>query len=306
MTERNEWLGRTSFTLLTFSVLLLLLTSCVTIPDNHFTIEQDNALCTVSECDCTNAVLPESFLNASQPGNALNPEQITLLSWNSQKKTTSEWLTKLHQLSAGVDLLALQEGTMNHRLRDQLNSDFPGGWLLANAFTQADRPTGVLTAARVRPDFSCSFRISEPIIIVPKTVLISRYPIADSNETLLLANLHMVNFSLAFTAYREQLRKTFDLLSQHKGPILIAGDFNSWSRGRQTIMLHFADALGMKTVQFTDDARSRFHGHALDYIFYRGLEQRTTSSLPVTESDHNPLLATFRVVDTVQTTMRFQ
>ena len=285
------------------TVLLLLLSSCVTIPDNHFTVEQNNGLCTVnSACDCAGSVLPESFLNIDSRDRGLNPDRITLLSWNSYKQTSPAWLARLHQLSTGVDLLTLQEGVMSKGLRDQLKEDFPGGWLLANAFSQKDRPTGVLTAAGVQSDFSCSFRIAEPIIIVPKTVLISRYPIAGSNATLLLANLHMVNFSLAFTTYREQLRKTFDLLNQHEGPILIAGDFNSWSRGRQTIMLHFADALGMETVRFPEDTRSRFHGHALDYIFYRGLQQLTASSPPVNESDHNPLLATFRVADPVLTT----
>ncbi len=286
--------------------LLLLLNSCVSIPDNHFTIEQNDSLCTVnSACDCADNVLPESFLDISQPDNGLNPEQITLLSWNSHKETGSRWLAELRQLTVGVDLLTLQEGAMSKDLRNQLNSDFPGGWMLANAFSQADRPTGVLTAATIQADFSCSFRVAEPIIVVPKTVLISRYPIADSNETLLLANLHMVNFSLAFTAYREQLRKTFDLLNQHEGPILVAGDFNSWSRGRQTILLHFVDALGLETAFFRKDRRVRFQGHVLDYIFYRGLEQ-ISSRIPLTaESDHNPLLTTFRVADTPPTTARF-
>ncbi len=282
--------------LIVFVAALFLSPGCVSIPASHFTVEQDGSTCSISaECLCENSVLPNSYLDAATRGNGLDPERIILLNWNSHKETGPRWLQELQGLINGVDLLTLQEGALTSELRDQLSGDYAGGWTLASAFTQSGIHTGVLTASMVKPDFFCSFRVAEPIIVVPKTVLITRYPIAGATQSLLLVNLHLVNFSFATSAYREQLRKVFDLISQHQGPLLIAGDFNSWSDGRQTIIRHFADALGADSVEFSVDRRTTFFGHVLDHIFYRGLEPVEAVALPMTTSDHNPMRVTFRL-----------
>ena len=261
-------------------------------------MEQDGYICSVNgECLCANAVLPDRYIDAAAQGQGLDPQRIVLLNWNSHKETGLQWLEELQRMISGVDLLTLQEGVLTSELRDLLSTGYGGSWILANAFTQSDVHTGVLTASKIQYDFFCSFRVAEPIIVVPKTVLISRYPIAGTTQTLLLANMHMVNFSFATNAYREQLRNAFDLISQHQGPLLIAGDFNSWSDERQIIIQHFADALAAEAVQFPKDGRTTFFGHTLDYIFYRGLEPIESVVLPVTISDHNPMRVTFRVVD---------
>ncbi len=291
------WAKRFSSSLF-YITALLLSTGCVSIPDTHFTVEQSGSICSTNgECLCENSVLPHGFLDMADRTEGLDPEQITLLNWNSHKETSNQWLEELRNLIPGVDLLTLQEAAMGNDLRDLLDDEYSGGWILASAFTQSDLHTGVLTAARVRPDFFCSYRIAEPIIVVPKTVLITRYPIANSKQFLLLANLHMVNFSLATKAYREQLSKAFELIRQHQGPLLIAGDFNSWSNGRQTMMEYFANALGTDDVQLDQDNRTTFRGHVLDHIFYRGLELLDANSKLGTVSDHNPIRAAFRVAD---------
>jgi len=276
--------------------VLLLLSGCVTIPASHFTVEQDGYICSVNgECLCENAVLPDRYIDAAVQAEGLDPDRIVLLNWNAHKETGLQWLQELQRMISGVDLLTLQEGVLTSELRHLLSDGYGGGWILANAFTQSDVHTGVLTASRVQPDFFCSFRFAEPIIVVPKTVLISRYPLAGTTETLMLANMHMVNFSFATRAYREQLRNAFDLISQHQGPLLIAGDCNSWSDERQIIIQHFADELGAESVQFSVDGRTTFFGHVVDHVFYRGLEPIESVALPVTISDHNPIRVTFRL-----------
>ncbi|MEA2113941.1 MAG: endonuclease/exonuclease/phosphatase family protein [Thermodesulfobacteriota bacterium] len=276
--------------------VLLLLSGCVSIPASHFIVEQDGYICSVNgECLCENAVLPDRYIDAASQTDGLDPEWIVLLNWNAHKETGLQWLQELQCMISGVDLLTLQEGVLTSDLRDLLSDEYGGGWTLASAFTKSEVHTGVLTASRVQPDFFCSFRVAEPIIVVPKTVLISRYPIAGTTETLLLANMHMVNFSVATKAYREQLRNAFDLINQHQGPLLIAGDFNSWSDERQLIIQHFADALGAESVQFSVDGRKTFFGHVVDHVFYRGLEPIESVALPLTISDHNPMRVTFRL-----------
>jgi len=276
--------------------VLLLLSGCVSIPTSHFTVEQDGYICSVNgECLCENALLPDRYIDAAVQAEGLDPQRIVLLNWNSHKESGLQWLQELQRMITGVDLLTLQEGVLTPELRDLLSDGYGGSWILANAFTQSDVHTGVLTASKVQHNFFCSFRVAEPIIVVPKTVLISRYPIAGTTQTLLLANMHMVNFSFATNAYREQLRNAFDLINQHQGPLLIAGDFNSWSDERQLIIQHFANALGAESVQFAVDGRTTFFGHVLDHVFYRGLEPIESVALPVTNSDHNPMRVTFRV-----------
>lgn len=280
----------------TCCAVLLLLSGCVSIPASHFTVEQDGYICSVNgECLCENALLPDRYIDAAVQAEGLDPQRIVLLNWNSHKETGPQWLQELQRMITGVDLLTLQEGVLTSEMRDLLSDGYRGSWILANAFTQSDVHTGVLTASKVQHDFFCSFRVAEPVIVVPKTVLISRYPIAGTTQMLLLANMHMVNFSFATNAYREQLRNAFDLISQHQGPLLIAGDFNSWNDERQIIIQHFADALGAEAVQFLVDGRTTFFGHVVDHIFYRGLEPLESVALPVTNSDHNPMRVTFRV-----------
>jgi len=163
------------------------------------------------------------------------------------------------------------------------------------AFTYYDIYTGVLTASKVKPDFLCSFRIFEPLSGIPKTVLITRYPLSGSDESLLLANIHMINFSLDISAYRAQLEKIAKVLSQHKGPLIISGDFNSWSIERMGILTDFMQKLGVKAVAFDTDNRVTYMGLKIDHIFYRQLVPVESFSEKVTTSDHNPMLVTFRV-----------
>lgn len=42
---------------------------------------------------------------------------------------------------------------------------------------------------------------------------------------------------------------------------------------------------------------ARFFGHKVDHIFYRGLDLLDSRAVPVTSSDHDPLMATFRLAE---------
>ncbi len=285
-----------------YVTVLLLFAGCVTIPASHYTVEQDGSTCSISgDCLCEDSELPESFLVTIMQEDGLDPERITLLNWNSHKEIGPLWLQDLQAMIRGVDLLALQEGALTYELRDLLSNQYGGSWTLASAFTKSGIHTGVLTASLVKPDFFCSFRVAEPIVVVPKTGLITRYPIFGTNKTLLLVNMHMVNFSLATRAYREQLSNAFSLIDQHQGPLLITGDFNSWSAGRLALIQHFADGLGARAVIFSEDNRTAFFGHVLDHVFYRGLELVEAEVEAVTTSDHNPMRVTFRLTDELLT-----
>jgi len=250
--------------------------------------------------------LSHSSYQTNHQSAVCNPEAITVLSWNIYKTRKQNALADLRQFSHQHDLLILQEA----HLGDELEAIFVENdlhWTMNTAFIYHKKATGVLIASRVKAVDSYGLRYKEPLIRLPKTTLINFYPIANSSRTLLVANIHSINFTLGTTVYNRQLHELISVISQHDGPVIIAGDFNSWSRARlfllQTMQkklhLHTLDeSTDMDNVQSNDYGRhhkTRIFGNELDHIFYRGLEPINKKIWPVDSSDHNPIQVCFRL-----------
>jgi len=276
----------------------LLLAGCVSIPDRHSTLGKYNESGDINtECLRQESLLPFNGA-ATQQVNELNSRSFKVLNWNSYKGSSKRWQEDFERLSRHSDLVLLQEGYLTSDLQDLLNKK-QYNWDIAKAFTYKDIYTGVLTGSRVKPDFLCSFRVPEPLSGIPKTVLVTRYPLSGTDESLLVANIHMVNFSLEISAYRTQLKKMAEVVSQHRGPLIISGDFNSWSVERLRILTDITQELGASAVVFETDHRVTFMGHQVDHIFYRKLVPLEAFTDKVITSDHNPMLITFRLADDV-------
>jgi endonuclease/exonuclease/phosphatase (EEP) superfamily protein YafD len=110
-----------------------------------------------------------------------------------------------------------------------------------------------------------------------------------------VANLHSINFAAGTGVYRAQLQAVADALAGHTGPIVVAGDFNTWNEARDREVRALASRLSLVPVVFPDDARRRFLGRIFDWFYVRGLEVDNATAWEVTTSDHNPLLVTLRV-----------
>jgi endonuclease/exonuclease/phosphatase (EEP) superfamily protein YafD len=282
-------------TLLFIISIGLLLTGCVKIPDRHSTVGKYNELGDMNtECVRDESLLPTNVSATPQQIAELNSRGFRILNWNSYKGSNKGWLGDFEKLSQQTDLVVLQEGYLTDDLQELLNRE-KYNWDIAKAFTYYDTSTGVLTASRVKPDFLCSFRAFEPLSGIPKTILITRYPLSGTEKSLLLANIHMINFSLDLDAYRAQLERIAEILSHHRGPLIIAGDFNSWSTERMNILSGITQQLGVEAVTFNTDHRTTFMGHQVDHVYYRQLEALEAISEKVTTSDHNPMMVTFRL-----------
>ncbi len=107
----------------------------------------------------------------------------------------------------------------------------------------------------------------------------------------------MINFTFDLVGYRAQLEKAVEVISQHRGPLIISGDFNSWNKMRQKLVVDTMQELGAKEVVFDTDQRTTFMGQRVDHIFYRKLVPLEAFTEKVTTSDHNPMLVTFRLSD---------
>ena len=141
---------------------------------------------------------------------------------------------------------------------------------------------------------------NEPIIQIPKSILVSTYSPAGTNQRLLVANVHGINFSLGLNAYREQFKALDTILREHTGPLILAGDFNTWSDDRQAILDQLSKDLSLQQVGYKSHHRITVFGNPIDHVYYRGLELVQASSPSVSSSDHNPLLVTFKLTTAQQ------
>ncbi len=224
----------------------------------------------------------------------LSPARITLLTWNIYKQSRPNWLSDFQQLSHDKDLLILQEAHMDEAL-DAVLADSTYHWLMTTAFYYQANATGVLTAARVPSSRHCALYTREPLIRVPKTILLSTYTLAGQHQRLLVANVHGINFSLGLAAYRAQFRALGKVLRHHQGPIILAGDFNTWRKDRQLLLDQLSKELSLQKVDYASHYRITIFGNPIDHVYYRGLKLVAAASPRVSSSDHNPLVVTFKL-----------
>jgi len=213
--------------------------------------------------------------------------RLQLLVWNTQKQQADDWQQEFSQLAANADLVMFQEAKLplhSHNAAWQ--------WQQSWAFSLDDTRLGVASSMRQLPLNSCGMWHQEPWLGTDKTALVSSIATA-SGESLLVVNLHSVNFSWDLAPYQSQLRPLFELIATHQGPVLLAGDFNSWRAERLQFLQQQAMAAGLQQAEFLPDHRTRVFGYPLDHIFYRQLKLVRAQSFLTKNSDHAPLLADF-------------
>ncbi len=224
----------------------------------------------------------------------LDPNRISLLNWNIFKGKRDDWATDFERYSQKHDILTIQEAHLDEELEYLLEAEHQN-WALNVAFDYQDRATGVMTASAIKPVALCGQRTREPWIRTPKTSLIAYYPLAGVDEDLLVANVHGINFTLGAKAYKRQIENLYDTIKHHDGPLILAGDFNTWSEKRLRIVEGLARRLGLASLDYTNHNRTSVFGNAIDHVFYRGLEAVEHDTLQVTSSDHNPTRVRFRI-----------
>ena len=214
---------------------------------------------------------------------------LQVLSWNIEKTNNEGWKEDLTAYSENFSLVLLQEAASHAELKNVL-SDF-SGLSMAPGYHTGDVQTGVLTASRSPAIRHCYLEYQEPWLRSDKTAQLSWYPIKNSSESLLVANIHSINFTLGITDYNRQLQALASIAERHEGPMIISGDFNSWSNQRVQSLQQIAIQLGLVPVSFTNDNRTQAFGHPIDHIYTRGLRHQGSHTKHTTSSDHNPLFA---------------
>lgn len=274
-------------------VLVLPVVACVTVPvSDQLIVSTGERTPRLEDAACSGAWQAHSAGSAETP--ALNPAGFNLMTWNVFKQRKGHWSEDYLRLSRGQDILLLQEARLTPSLRAVLDQS-RYRWSMTRAFDYLGEANGVLTAGRSPAFGACLSRKAEPLIRIPKSALLARFPLEGSSEALLVANLHGINFTLGTEPYRAQLEALERAMDGHTGPMVLAGDFNDWSKRRDAIVSLVAQRLDLVPVRLTGDARSRYWGRPVDHVLYRGLEVVQARTVKVTSSDHSPVLVRFRL-----------
>lgn len=219
---------------------------------------------------------------------------IALLVWNIHKQSDSEWPKALWTQGLHWQLLLLQEVELNTDFTAALdNHQF--SWSMMPAFRFQGLDYGVMLASRRPPLEGCGLLKVEPWIRLPKAALYGLYALSN-DEILLVVNLHGINFDPNLQEWEDQLAPLLGLVMQHHGPVILAGDFNSWGERRSQKLEKLIEPLGLKAAIFEPDERIRVFGTPLDWVFYRGLHLKKAQSPTTNVSDHAPLMVQFELI----------
>jgi len=235
--------------------------------------------------------MPGSKINSK----ALNPDNIAFLNWNIYKGNGNNWKKDLSDFAKNHNVMTIQEALLNEELSGLLKThNF--NWDMHTAFYLDGIAAGVMTVASSQAIHSCGYRMKEPFIRIPKSTLVSYYAIENHSEKLLVANIHSINFTLGMNAYRKQLTQLYNAIQHHEGPMIVAGDFNSWSGNRLTELNTLVNKLSLTEIEYPINNKTHIFGNAIDHVFYRQLELKNNKVWQVSSSDHNPISVNFRVI----------
>lgn len=211
--------------------------------------------------------------------------EFRLLSWNIHKGVDNGWQRDLRNLVQNKQFVLLQEATtLQH-----IPQTFPQFKTILHtlAFQFRRQQTGVLNLSDLAVERYCVNAQPEPWLRLPKVMAAMQF--AVENRSLLIINVHLVNFEWKTTAYQYQLETLHQLIKQHHGAVVLTGDFNTWSKNRTKQLRTLIQSLGLTAVQFTPDERIKAFGYPLDNIFTRGITVHSAQSTSLRSSDHNPV-----------------
>ncbi len=239
-------------------------------------------------------VIPQQFIHEHP---IVHGEDFGVLCWNTQKLTeTPKFQRALASVLADYPclFLLLQEA----KLSAKENWLLPH-WSYAVAPNMQTRRSvyGVLTASQYAFT-EAKARLSkkrEGMFATHKSYMLSHHALAEGGS-LLVVNVHAINF-VRTQQFSQEMELIKEQLLEHKGPLIVAGDFNVWSRQRRLRLLQFCRSIGLRQAIMVDPHLIKtYRQHPLDFIFYRDLTLQETSAIDTsTVSDHNPLYARFKL-----------
>ena len=196
------------------------------------------------------------------------------------------------------DILLLQEALLSPRSLQELS---PNGFLGVHgaAYERADKlRDGVMTLSRMELEANpqrilCKY--PEPLLKTLKTALVTLYSLGPGRPKLMVINIHATLIRTIKRAV-EELDHLIAQLPCHEGPMIFAGDFNTFTpRYFKAVVLKLKQ-LGLRHVPIPEDPR-RAVDH-LDQLFVRHIRVKDIHvDTQVKSSDHFPIQALLEFED---------
>ena len=233
------------------------------------------------------------------------PASVTIVNWNAQKGKSPQFATDLQLIleREKPDIVFLQEARVNLLEPEKMGGYFAEGWSYP---WPGGKTIGVLTLSRVPPVRAerIPTKYRELGVTAPKVSLVTEYPLPNG-EILLALNVHLLNFEVWSTKkITHQLEDLKKIMAAHEGPIVMAGDFNTWNQKRLDLVKDITREVKLKEVtdfpegRTTGDTRSEWWNKTLgvdkdlplDRVFFTGFDPRSARVLEYASSDHRPIL----------------
>jgi len=241
----------------------------------------------------------EELLAFGKPTKPELPRTIRCLVWNILKAKRRQWAADFHHLTADRDLVLLQEAVADAPSDPMFYHSQRYAWLMARSFRHpvSGITNGVKTGS-VAPSTDAKFFLSphtEPVFRTQKSMLVTRYTVRGHSQSLLVLNMHAINF-VTVAKFRSHIAQVGEAIGEHTGPVLLAGDFNTWRPARQHQFNAMTQELGLEQAEWPRRARLQHLRQHLDHVYFRGLQPVHVESLDfISSSDHKPIAVTFRL-----------
>lgn len=232
------------------------------------------------------------------PSKSRLTNSFSLLCWNVHKemgeKNFDQTFHKLQQ-HYNPNLILLQEAVLNPLTHKQFPHHKYGS---AINISMKQKSFGVLTAGKCAFSELLALKTihRELHMATKKTLLITSHPL-ENGYSLTVVNLHAINF-VPTSIFIKEIDRLLPKLSHIDGPLIVAGDFNTWNTKRLLHMESFAHAIGLNQAKL-DDAHhvKQLFSKPLDHLYYRELELLEAHAIDTKNvSDHNPIYASFKYI----------
>lgn len=236
-------------------------------------------------------------INEGQNLPALPRDNFKVLVWNMYKGAEESWAEDYKKIIQGQDILMLQELLTDDNMTPVFKADQERTYYLATSFFDKWNNlarSGVATASHyeaLEVDWHRSFH-REPVVRTPKMSSVVTYALEDSEKTLLTINIHAINF-VSKSKLFHMVNQGLEAAAKHDGPVIFAGDFNTWSSGKLKGVYEMMKKAGFSNVKFENDERMKTFGRVLDHIFVRDLKINSSRVYGEIEgADHKAMEAT--------------
>lgn len=231
----------------------------------------------------------------------LKTTSLKALVWNIKKAEMPNWKKEFLKFSSDQDLFILQEAYGKSVFLETLKIFETFRWNFGVSFLvpkDNDAASGTMVGAWAEPS-SALVRHSpdtEPVVSTPKSMTLAKYPLRDRSDELLVLSVHAINFQTT-GAFKRHIDQVISYVKNHQGPVILAGDFNTWNQSRLSYLYSVARKTGLSEVSYRNgERRLKFGNYYLDHTFTRGVKVKDSNVIVTDGSDHHPLFLEFDLI----------